>query len=69
MKHVNDLDNIPSNYFTRTSRNKYNEDNIVSKIEDYQTAMTTFSTKIENIININTFIDKKKEKRKWNLTL
>ena len=69
MKHVNDLDNIPSNYFTRTSRNKYNEDNNVSKIEDYQTAMITFSTKIENKMNINTFIDKKKEKRKWNLTL
>ena len=31
MKHVNDLDNIPSNYFTRTSRNKYNEDNIYQK--------------------------------------
>ena len=62
MKHVNDLDNIPSNYFTRTSRNKYNEDNIVSKIEDYQTAMTT-STKIENKTNINTFIDKKKKKK------
>ena len=69
MKYANDFDNIPSNYFTRTSRNKYNEDNIVSKIEDYQTAMTTFSSKIENKMNINTFIDKKKEKRKWNLTL
>ena len=64
MKHVNDLDNIPSNYFTRTSRNKYNEENIVSKIEDYQTAMTTFSTKIENKININTFMDKKKGKKR-----
>ena len=64
MKHVNDLDNIPSNYYTRTSRNKYNEDNIVSKIEDYQTSMTRFSTKIENKINISTFMDKKKGKKK-----
>ena len=64
MKHVNDLDNIPSNFFTRTSRNKYSEDNIISKIEDYQTAMTTFSTKIENKININSFMEKKKGKKR-----
>ena len=64
MKHVNDLDNIPSNYYTRTSRNKYNEENIVSKIEDYQTAMSTFSTKIENKINISSFMDKKKGKKR-----
>ena len=37
MKHVDDLDNIPTNYYTRTSRNKCNEGIIISKIEDYQT--------------------------------
>ena len=63
MKHVNDLDHIPSNYFTRTSRNKV-DDNIVSKIEDYQTSMTTFSTKLENKINIDDILNKNKEKKR-----
>ena len=63
MKHVNDLDNIPSNYYTRTSRNKY-DDNIISKIEDYQTSMSTFSAKLENKIYLNSFKEKDKGKKR-----
>ena len=63
MKHVNDLDNIPSNYFTRTSRNKV-DDNIVSKIEDYQTSMSTFSAKIENRLVISSNKEKPKGKKR-----
>ena len=64
MKHVDDLDNIPTNYYTRTSRNKCNEGIIISKIEDYQTSMTTFSTKLENKINIDDILNKNKEKKR-----
>ena len=67
MKHVNDLDHIPSNYFTRTSRNKPDENIIVSKIEDYQTSMTTFSAKYVNkmsINSINSFKEKTKGKKR-----
>ena len=63
MKHVNDLDHIPSNYFTRTSRNKV-DDNIVSKIEDYQTSMSTFSAKIENRLVISSNKEKPKGKKR-----
>ena len=63
MKHVNDLDNIPSNYFTRTSRNKV-DDNIVSKIEDYQTSMSTFSAKIEHRMVIGSNKEKPKGKKR-----
>ena len=63
MKHVNDLDNIPANYYTRTSRNKTDE-NIISKIEDYQTSMSTFSAKLENRINLNLFKEKPKGKKR-----
>ena len=64
MKHVNDLDNIPSNYYTRTSRNKYNEDIIISKMEDYQTSMSTFSAKLNNKINIDSIKEKGKGKKR-----
>ena len=64
MKHVDDLDNIPTNYYTRTSRNKCNEGIIISKIEDYQTSMTTFSTKLENKINIDDILNKNKGQKK-----
>ena len=63
MKHVNDLDNIPSNYFTRTSRNKV-DDNIISKIEDYQTSMSTFSAKIEHRMVIGSNKEKPKGKKR-----
>ena len=63
MKHVNDLDHIPSNFFTRTSRNKV-DDNIVSKIEDYQTSMSTFSAKIENRLVISSNKEKPKGKKR-----
>ena len=63
MKHVNDLDHIPSNYFTRTSRNKV-DDNIVSKIEDYQTSMSTFSAKIEHRMVIGSNKEKPKGKKR-----
>ena len=63
MKHVNDLDNIPSNYFTRTSRNKV-DDNIISKIEDYQTSMSTFSAKIEHRMVIGSNKEKPKGKQR-----
>ena len=63
MKHGNDLDNIPSNYFTRTSRNKV-DDNIISKIEDYQTSMSTFSAKIEHRMVIGSNKEKPKGKKR-----
>ena len=63
MKHVNDLDHITSNYFTRTSRNKV-DDNIVSKIEDYQTSMSTFSAKIEHRMVIGSNKEKPKGKKR-----
>ena len=50
MKHVNDLDNIPSNYFTRTSRNKV-DDNIISKIEDYQIIYATGPANYDEIMS------------------
>ena len=50
MKKRHSTENIPSNYFRR-SVSKFDENNIVSKIEDYQTSMSTFSAKFDNKIN------------------
>ena len=65
-----DLDNIQPKSYTRTSRSnsgsKYDEGCPISKIEDFQTSMSAFSTRIEsknnNINNENN--NKKKKKRK-----
>ena len=66
-----DLDNIPQNSYTRTSRsnsrNKSEEGCPISKIEDFQTSMSAFSTRIESKNNKN-YSDnnnhKKKKKKK-----
>ena len=64
MKHITDFDNIPTNFYTRTSRNKYNDSNFIpiSKIDDYQTSMSAFSTRIETKNNLTNSIERKKSK-------
>ena len=76
MKHISDKDNNPSNCSSRTSRSKSDEgsNTPISKIEDFQSSMSAFSTRIEskNINNSRNYsnsnsIDKKKinkEKKK-----
>ena len=68
MKHITDMDDIPTNFYTRTSRNKYEEVNItpLSKIGDYQTSMSAFSTRIEskNVLKSNNIGSKKSKKDK-----
>ena len=70
-----DLDNVPQNFYTRTSRsnlkNRSEEDCPISKIEDFQTSMSAFSTRIETKNNNNNknntdenFNKKKKKKKK-----
>ena len=67
-----DLDNIPQNFYTRTSgsnlKNKTEEGCPISKIEDFQTSMSAFSTRIEtknnNKINTDDNFHKKKKKKK-----
>ena len=66
-----DLDNIPQNSYTRTSRsnsrNKSEEGCPISKIEDFQTSMSAFSTRIESKYNKNNSDNnnhKKKKKKK-----
>ena len=66
-----DLDNIPQNSYTRTSRsnsrNKSEEGCPISKIEDFQTSMSAFSTRIESKNNKNNSDNnnhKKKKKKK-----
>ena len=79
MKHISDKDNNPSNCSSRISRSKSDEgsNTPISKMEDFQSSMSAFSTRIEskNINNSRNFsksnsidsIDKKKinkEKKK-----
>ena len=65
-----DLDNkdVQSNFYTRTSRNISDEGCPISKIEDFQTSISAFSTRIEsknNVINSdNNYKKKKKRKQK-----
>ena len=66
-----DLDNIQPNTNTRTSRSnsrsKYDEGCPISKIEDFQTSMSAFSTRIEsknNNINSDNNKNKKKKRKK-----
>ena len=81
MKHISDKDNIPQNYYSRTSRSKSDEGNStpISKIEDYQSSMSAFSTRIEsknknnsndyinsNSSNNNKNVRKEKKKVKFN---
>ena len=67
MKEISDMDNIPINSSARTSRSRYDNSNFtpISKIEDYQTSMSVFSTRIEsknNNINFNTNTNPKNKK-------
>ena len=68
MKHITDMDEIPTNFYTRTSRNKYEDANLtpLSKIGDYQTSMSAFSTRIEskNVLKSNSFGSKRSKKDK-----
>ena len=60
-----DLDTIQPNTNTRTSRSKYDEGCPISKIEDFQTSMSAFSTRIESKNNnINTDNNKNKKKKR-----
>ena len=43
-----DFDPVSTNFYTRTSRSKYEDTCPISKIEDYQTSMSVFSTRIES---------------------
>ena len=63
MKKRHSTENIPSNYFRR-SISKFDENTIVSKIEDYQTSMSTFSAKFDNKILTNSFKEKNKTKKR-----
>ena len=51
MKEILDLDfdfeYSSHNYYTRTSRGRHEEGIPISKIDDYQTSMSIFSTKVE----------------------
>ena len=70
MKHMFDMDlePFPTNFYTRTSRSKYDDGHPISKIEDFQTSMSAFSTRIEtknnNKINTDDNFHKKKKKKK-----
>ena len=57
-------DSIPTNYFRKSLVLKYDEKTIVSKIEDYQTSMSTFSANLDNKININSIKEKRKGKKR-----
>ena len=63
-----DLDNIPQNSYTRTSRsnsrNKSEEGCPISKIEDFQTSMSAFSTRIESKYNKNNSDNNNHKKKK-----
>ena len=63
-----DLDNIQPNTNTRisrtNSRSKYDEGCPISKIEDFQTSMSTFSTRIESKNNYINSDDNKNNKNK-----
>ena len=45
MEKVNKIENNKFNYYKRASSGKSDDGNIVSKITDYQTSMSAFSTK------------------------
>ena len=64
-----DVDINQTNYYTRTSRSpsrsKYEEGCPISKIEDFQTSISAFSTRIESKTKkINSDDDKKRKKKK-----
>ena len=62
MEKVNKLENNKFNYYKRASSNKSDEGNIVSKITDYQTSMSAFSTK-NSMNNLSSTELKEKEKK------
>ena len=67
MKHMfdMDLDPVSTNFYTRTSRSKYEDTCPISKIEDYQTSMSVFSTRIESKNNrANSDYTKRNKKKK-----
>ena len=59
-----DIDPISTNFYTRTSRSKYDDRSPISKIEDFQTSMSVFSTRIESKNNRANSEDNKKNKKK-----
>ena len=68
MKHMfdMDLDPVSTNFYTRTSRSKYEDTCPISKIEDYQTSMSVFSTRIESKNNRSNsdYTQRNKKKKK-----
>ena len=72
MKHIFDIDleTIQTNFYTRTSRSKYVDGCPISKIEDFQSSMSVFSTRIESkshrANSENNKKNKKKKKKKDN---
>ncbi len=66
-----EIDNVEHKYYTRisrtNSRNKYEGGYPISKMEDFQTSISTFSTRIEskqnNINTENNNIKRKKKKK------
>ena len=61
MKKENEINK--DNKYKSSSRNKKEEVSIISKISDYQTSISAFSTGLENKTNINTSLEKKEKKK------
>ena len=61
MKKENEINK--DNRYKSSSRNKSEEVSIISKISDYQTSISAFSTGLENKTNINTSLEKKEKKK------
>jgi len=61
MKKENEINK--DNRYKSSSRNKSEEVSIISKISDYQTSISAFSTGLENKTNINS-VSELKEKKK-----
>ena len=62
MEKVNKIENNKFNYYKRASSGKSDDGNIVSKITDYQTSMSAFSTKT-SMNNLSSTELKEKEKK------
>lgn len=64
MKKSNEIEIGHSNSFLRSSRNKSDDNPIVSKITDYQTSISSFSTRIESKPNNNLTVELKEKRTK-----
>ena len=64
MKKSNDFEIGNSNNYLRSSRNKSDDNPIISKITDYQTSISAFSTRIESKQNLNLSVELKEKRNK-----